>query len=156
MKRLQYKHIVGIVFVFGLFMDLLDLTITNVALPTLQSEFSTSTTTVEWVVTGYLLSLAVFIPVSGWAGDRFGTKRVFMFALTVFTFGSLMCALSWSIGALIFFRVLQGVGGGMMTPVGTAMLFRAYPPSERATASAVLSIPAVVAPASGPVVGGYL
>ncbi len=155
-KRLQYKHIVGIVFVFGLFMDLLDMTITNVALPTLKSEFSTSTTTVEWVVTGYLLSLAVFIPVSGWAGDRFGTKRVFMFALTVFTTASLLCSLSWSIGALICFRVLQGVGGGMLTPVGTAMLFRAYPPSERATASAVLSIPAAVAPATGPVLGGYL
>src|SRR2546423_13933263 len=123
MKNLQYKHIVGVVFVFGLFMDLLDMTITNVALPTLKSEFSTSTTTVEWVVTGYLLSLAVFIPVSGWAGDRFGTKRVFMFALTVFTLGSLLCALSWSAGSLIAFRVLQGVGGGMTTPSGTAMMF---------------------------------
>ena len=156
MKRIEYKYIVGVVFVFGLFMDLLDMTITNVALPTLKSDFSTSTTTIEWVVTGYLLSLAIFIPVSGWAGDRFGTKRVFMFALTVFTTSSLLCALSWNIETLIGFRVLQGVGGGMLTPVGTAMLYRAFPPAERATASAVLSIPAAVAPATGPVLGGYL
>ncbi|HYM14514.1 MAG TPA: MDR family MFS transporter [Dehalococcoidia bacterium] len=156
MKRIEYKYIVGIVFVFGLFMDLLDMTITNVALPRLAEDFHASTTTIEWVVTGYLVSLAIFIPLSGWAGDRFGTKRVFMFALTMFTLSSLACGLSQTIGQLIFFRVVQGVGGGMMTPVGTAMLFRAFPPAERATASALLSIPAVVAPASGPVLGGYL
>jgi EmrB/QacA subfamily drug resistance transporter len=156
LKRIEYKYLVGVVFVFGLFMDLLDMTITNVALPTLQTEFNARTTTIEWVVTGYLLSLAIFIPVSGWAGDRFGTKRVFMFALAVFTLASLLCALSWTIGALIAFRIMQGIGGGMLTPVGTAMLFRAFPPSERAKASAVLAIPAVVAPASGPVLGGYL
>ncbi len=156
LKRVEYKYLVGVVFVFGLFMDLLDMTITNVALPTLQHEFGAPTTTIEWVVTGYLLSLAIFIPVSGWAGDRFGTKRVFMFALSVFTLASLLCALSWNVGALITFRIMQGVGGGMLTPVGTAMLFRAFPPSERAKASAVLAIPAVVAPASGPVLGGYL
>ncbi len=155
-RKLEYKYIVGIIFVFGLFMDLLDMTITNVALPTLSRDFSASTTTIEWVVTGYLLSLAIFIPVSGWMGDRFGTKRVFMFALTVFTISSLMCGLAWNVGALISFRLLQGVGGGMLTPVGTAMLFRAFPPVERAKASALLTIPAVVAPASGPVLGGYL
>lgn len=155
-RRLEYKWIVGIVFVFGLFMDLLDMTITNVALPTFALDFRAGTTTIEWVVTGYLLSLAVFIPVSGWAGDRFGTKRTFMFALSVFVLGSLLSGLAWNIQSLIAFRVLQGVGGGMLTPVGTAMVFRAFPPAERAVASAVLLIPAVVAPASGPVLGGYL
>lgn len=153
---LEYKWIVGIVFVFGLFMDLLDMTITNVALPTLAKDFSTSTTTIEWVVTGYLLSLAVFIPLSGWAGDRFGTKRVFMFALTVFVAGSLLAGLAWNVQAMIGFRVLQGVGGGMLTPVGTTMVFRAFPPAERARASSILAIPAVVAPATGPLLGGYL
>ncbi len=156
MRKLEYKYIVGIVFVFGLFMDLLDITIVNVALPTLARDFNATTTTIEWVVTGYLVSLAVFIPVSGWAGDRFGTKRVFMFALAVFTSGSLACGLAWNIESLIGFRVLQGIGGGMLTPVGTTMLFRAFPPAERAKASALLAIPAVVAPASGPVLGGYL
>ncbi len=128
MSRLPYKWAVAAVFVFGLFMDLLDMTITNVALPTLAREFRAGTTTIEWVVTGYLLSLAVFIPVSGWAGDRFGTKRTFMFALGTFTLASLLCATVWSIQSLILFRVLQGVGGGMLTPVGTAMLFRSFPP----------------------------
>ncbi|MER3420225.1 MAG: MFS transporter [Chloroflexota bacterium] len=156
MSRLPYKWAVATVFVFGLFMDLLDMTITNVALPTLAREFRAGTTTIEWVVTGYLLSLAVFIPVSGWAGDRFGTKRTFMFALGTFTFASLLCSLAWNVESLIVFRVMQGVGGGMLTPVGTAMLFRAFPPEERARASAVLAIPTTVAPASGPVLGGYL
>jgi len=128
----------------------------NVALPTFAKDFDASTTTIEWVVTAYLLSLAVFIPVSGWAGDRFGTKRTFLFALSVFTLGSLLCAIAWDIESLIAFRVLQGVGGGMLTPVGTAMLFRAFPPAERAQAAALLAIPTAVAPATGPVLGGYL
>ncbi|MFN8558344.1 MAG: MDR family MFS transporter [Dehalococcoidia bacterium] len=156
MKRIEYKWLVALVFVFGLFMELLDMTITNVALPTLAREFNATTSGIEWVVTGYLLSLAVFIPISGWAGDRFGTKRTFMFALFVFTVSSTLCALAWSIESLIAFRALQGVGGGMLTPVGTTMLFRAFPPRERARASAVLVLPTVVAPASGPILGGYL
>jgi EmrB/QacA subfamily drug resistance transporter len=159
-SRLEYKWIVGIVFVFGLFMDLLDMTIVNVALPELARDLKVDpregASTIQWVVTGYLLSLAVFIPVSGWAGDRFGTKRIFMIALTLFTTGSLLCGVAWNIESLIGFRILQGVGGGILTPVGTAMLFRAFPPQERAKAAAILMIPMVVAPASGPVLGGYL
>jgi len=158
--RLEYKWIVGGVFVFGLFMELLDMTIVNVALPELARAFEldpeSAATDIQWVVTGYLLSLAVFIPVSGWLGDRFGTKRIFMTALFLFTSASLACGLAWSLESLIAFRVLQGVGGGMLTPVGTAMLYRAFPPHERAKASSILMIPMVVAPASGPVLGGYL
>ncbi len=156
MRALEYKWRVAIVFLFGIFMALLDQTIVNVALPTFAKEFAAPPTTIEWLVTGYLLSLAVFIPLSGWAGDRFGTKRTFMFALAMFILGSALCVVSWNIHALIAFRVFQGVGGGMLTPVGMAMLFRAFPPSERAQAGAVLAIPMVVAPASGPVLGGYL
>ena len=159
-SRLDYKWIVGIVFVFGLFMDLLDMTIVNVAIPELARDLNLDpqkgASTIQWVVTGYLLSLAVFIPVSGWAGDRFGTKRIFMIALFLFTSASLLCGLAWNIESLIAFRVLQGVGGGILTPVGTAMLFRAFPPEERAKGAAILMIPMVVAPASGPVLGGYL
>src|SRR5881396_2840245 len=131
-SRFQYKHLVAAVFVLGLFMDLLDTTITNVALPTLSRQFGAPATSIEWVVTAYLLSLAVFIPVSGWAGDRFGTKRTFLAALTLFTAGSVLSGLAWSIHSLVAFRVLQGVGGGLATPVGMAMLFRAFPPEERA------------------------
>jgi EmrB/QacA subfamily drug resistance transporter len=153
---LEYKWQVGIVFVLALFLDLLDISIVTVAIPTLAGEFGTETTTIEWVVTGYLLSLAVFIPFSGWLGDRFGTKRIFILALVIFLLGSLLSGLAWNIESLIAFRVLQGVGGGMITPVGYAMLWRAFPPAERAAASAVLAIPITIAPAMGPLIGGYL
>lgn len=154
--NLEYKWLVGIVYIMALFMDLLDMTVINVAVPTLAREFTASTTTIEWVVTGYLLSLALFIPISGWLGDRFGTKRVFISALTIFLSGSILCGLAWDVESLIAFRVLQGIGGGMLTPVGMTMLFRAFPPSERAAASAVLTVPITVAPALGPILGGYL
>ena len=156
MSTWPYKRIVAIAFVVGVFMDVLDVTIVNVALPTIGDRFGASATSLEWVVTGYLLSLAVWIPASGWVGDRIGTKRVFLFALAMFTLGSALCGLSWSIGALIAFRVVQGIGGGMLVPVGTAMLYRAYPPSERARASSVLTIPSVLGPALGPVLGGII
>ncbi len=155
-RSLEYKQIVAVAFVFGVFMDLLDTTIINVAVPSLQGHFGVGASRIEWVVTGYLCSLAVWIPASGWIGDRFGTKRTFMFALAMFTTSSALCGAAWSVNSLIGFRVLQGVGGGMLTPVGTAMLFRAYPPNERARASAVLAVPTVVAPALGPVLGGII
>ncbi len=161
LRSIEYKWIVAAVFVTGLFMDLLDTTIVNVALPTFAETFGkagqpASNENIEWVVTAYLLSLAVWIPASGWLGDRFGTKRIFMLALFLFTLGSVLCGEAQSLNQLILFRVLQGVGGGMLTPVGTAMLFRAFPPHERAKASAVLVIPVAIAPTIGPVLGGLL
>ncbi|HEY3365920.1 MAG TPA: MFS transporter [Symbiobacteriaceae bacterium] len=129
-------------------MDLLDMTIMNVALPTLARSFA-ATATVEWVVLGYLISLAIFIPVSGWAGDRFGTKRVFTLALAIFAASSLLGGFAWNIGSLIAFRVLQGIGGGMLTPVGTTMLFRAFPPEERQANPGRLDLPGFVLSASG-------
>lgn len=157
LKNVEYKYIVAIVGVFSIFMELLDTTIVNVAIPDLAREFEvTSATTIQWVITGYLISLAVFIPISGWAGDKFGTKRVFMFALTTFTAASLLCAIAWSIEALIAFRFLQGIGGGMLSPVAFTMVWRAFPNEERSKAAGIMVIPAAIAPASGPVVGGFL
>jgi EmrB/QacA subfamily drug resistance transporter len=157
MKRIEYKYIVAMLAVFAIFMELLDSTVVNVAVPTLQRDFHVRTaSTIQWVITGYLLSLAVFIPISGWAGDRFGTKRVFMFALSVFSGASLLCALAWNIESLIAFRILQGVGGGMLSPVAFSTLWRAFPPEERSKAAGIMVVPAAVAPASGPVVGGLL
>jgi EmrB/QacA subfamily drug resistance transporter len=153
---LEYKWIVAVVFVCGMFMDIMDTTIVFVATPALAREFNATQASIEWVVLGYLLSLAVWIPASGWIGDRFGTKKVFLFALAMFTLASALCGQAHSLHELIAFRVLQGVGGGMLTPVGTAMLFRAFPPVERAKASTVLIIPTVLAPAIGPIVGGWL
>jgi EmrB/QacA subfamily drug resistance transporter len=154
--RVPYRYLVAAAFVVALFMDVLDTTIVNVALPTLGRELRVGNDTLEWVVTGYLLSLAVFIPASGWIGDRFGTKRTFLFALGVFLLGSALCGLAWDPGSLIAFRILQGVGGGMLTPVGTAMVVRAFPPEQRARASAFIGVPAVLAPVLGPLLGGWL
>jgi EmrB/QacA subfamily drug resistance transporter len=107
-------------------------------------------------VLGYTLSLAVWIPASGWLGDRFGTKRVFLTALVFFVGGSALCGAAQSIGQLVTFRVLQGVGGGMLTPIGVAMMFRAFPPVERARAATIVLVPTLVAPALGPVLGGLI
>jgi EmrB/QacA subfamily drug resistance transporter len=156
LRRVDYKWLVAVAFVAGMFMDIMDTTIVNVALPTLGQNFDVGDGTFEWVITGYLLSLAIWIPASGWIGDRFGTKKTFLVALIVFTIGSALCGAAWNIQSLIAFRLLQGVGGGMVTPVGTSMLFRAFPPSERARASAVLTVPTAIAPALGPVLGGWL
>ena len=153
-RRTQYKYVVAIVYVTALFLDILDTTIVNVAIPALGEQFQSGAA--EWIVLGYTVSLAVWIPASGWLGDRFGTKRIFLFALASFTLGSLLCSMSTSMGQLILFRVLQGVGGGMLTPVGIAMLFRAFPPAERAKAAMIVMIPALCAPAAGPVLGGLL
>ena len=153
-RQVAYKWVVATVYVSALFLDILDTTIVNVALIKMGQDFRTDA--VEWVVLGYTLSLAVWIPTSGWLGDRFGTKKVFLVALAAFTFGSAACGFSQSIGQLIAFRVLQGVGGGMLTPVGIAMLFRAFPPAERAKASTVVMLPTLAAPALGPVLGGII
>jgi EmrB/QacA subfamily drug resistance transporter len=156
LRRVEYKWIVASVFVCGMFIDILDATIVNVALPTFEQEFDSSTAAIEWIVLGYLLSLAVWIPASGWIGDKVGTKKTFLAALALFTVASALCGQAQSLAELVAFRVLQGAGGGMLVPVGTAMLFRAFPPIERAKASTVLIIPTVVAPALGPVLGGWL
>lgn len=156
LRALDQRWVVAIVFVAAMFMSLLDTTIVTVALPTLANEFSVGTGEIEWVVVGYLLSLAVFMPASGWISDRFGAKRTFLAALALFTGASVLCGLAGSLPMLVAFRVLQGVGGGLLVPVGMAMLFRAFPPADRARASRVLLLPTAIAPASGPVLGGVL
>lgn len=156
LARIEQKWLIAIAFVLGLFMEILDMTVLNTALPTIGREFEVTQSTLQYALTGYLISLAVFIPASGWVADRFGSRNTFAFAIAVFTFASAMAGAATSMEMLIAARVLQGVGGGMLTPVGTAMLFRAFPPAERAKASAVLALPVMVAPALGPVLGGWL
>ncbi len=145
-----------VVYILAVFMTIMDGTMVNVALPKLAEEFGVPSTDIEWVAVGYLLSLAAMIPVAGWLGDRFGTRRVFISALTGFVVASVLCGLAQTLDQLVWLRVAQGVGGGLITPVGSAMLFRAYPMAERAKAAiGVLSV-AVIAPAIGPVLGGVL
>jgi EmrB/QacA subfamily drug resistance transporter len=151
-----YRTRVMTVYVLAVFMTVIDGTVVNVALPTLAREFDVPSTSIEWVAIGYLLSLAAVIPAAGWLGDRFGTKRMFAAALVLFTLASMLCGAAQSLEQLVAFRILQGLGGGLLTPIGSAMLFRAYPMKDRAKAAiGVLSV-AVTAPAIGPVLGGVL
>jgi EmrB/QacA subfamily drug resistance transporter len=150
------KVAVSVVFVAAMFMSIMDATIVNVALPTIGRDFRVTPTDVGTISIAFLVSLAVFIPASGWLGDRFGGKRILLSAIAVFTAASALCGTAQSLAQLVAYRVLQGVGGGMLAPVGLAMLFRAFPPRERVRASAILTVPTTFAPALGPVIGGLL
>jgi EmrB/QacA subfamily drug resistance transporter len=154
--RVSQKVAVSVVYVAAMFMTIMDATIVNVALPTIGRDFRVPSTSVAGVSVYFLVSLAVFISASGWLGDRFGGKRVLLTAVVVFTVASALCGMAGSLTELEVFRVLQGVGGGMMAPVGLAMLFRVFPPAERIRASSILTVPTTFAPALGPVIGGLL
>jgi EmrB/QacA subfamily drug resistance transporter len=153
---MNQKIAVGVVFVSAMFMNIMDITIVNVALPTIGRDFNIAPTAVDGVVIAYLVSLAVFIPASGWLGDRFGGKRVLLIAIVVFTLGSVLCGVAQNMTELVLFRVVQGAGGGMMAPVGMAMLYRVFPPAERVRAASIMTLGTTMAPAVGPVLGGFL
>ena len=154
--RISQKVAVGVVFVAVMFMSIMDVTIVNVALPSIGRTFDVAPTAVSAVSISYLVSLAVFIPASGWLGDRFGGKHVLLAAIVIFTVASALCGFAASMTQLVLFRILQGVGGGMLAPVGMAMLFRVFPPAERVRAASILTTPTALAPAIGPVLGGLL
>src|SRR6478735_8616867 len=155
-RSINQKYVVAVVYVCGMMMNSLDSTAVTVALPTLAREFNVDPTAIEAIVIGYLVSLAVFIPSSGWVGDRFGTKKTLLFALAVFTTASMLCGLAQSIDQLVLFRVLQGAGGGLLTPVGMAMLYRTFAPRERVRVGRILMFALIIGPASGPILGGLL
>ncbi len=152
--RVNQKLAVAIVATAATFMAVIDTTIVNVAIPTIGREFHVPPAQVDSVVIGFLVSLAVVMPASGWLGDRFGTKRVMLIATTVFTIASAMCGAAQSLSQLVVFRILQGAGGGMLMPIGMAMLFQTFPPAERIRVSNIMLIPSALGPALGPVVGG--
>ena len=154
--RINQKVAVSVVFVAAMFISIMDTSIVNVALPAIGRDFAISPTAVDGISISFLVSLAVFMPASGWLGDRFGGKRILMTAIAIFTSASALCGLASSLPELVAFRVLQGVGGGMLAPVGTAMLFRTFPPQERVRAASVIIIPTALAPAIAPVLGGLL
>ncbi|MGB2571256.1 DHA2 family efflux MFS transporter permease subunit [Micromonospora citrea] len=147
--------VAGVV-VLGAIMSILDVTVVSVALPTFQREFDATYAEVAWTMTAYTLALATVIPLSGWAADRFGTKRLYMVALALFTIGSGMCATADTIGQLIGFRVLQGLGGGMLMPLGMTIMTRAAGPHRIGRLMAVLGIPMLLGPIGGPILGGWL
>jgi EmrB/QacA subfamily drug resistance transporter len=153
---MSQKVAVGTVYVAAMFMSIMDATIVNVALPAIGRAFAAPPTAVASISIAYLVSLGAFIPASGWLGDRFGGKRVLLIATAVFTISSALCGLATSLPELVAFRVLQGAGGGMLAPVGLAMLFRVFPLEERIRAASILTVPTTLAPAAGPVLGGLL
>ncbi len=151
----RYPWIAMIVVLTGTFMVILDSTIVNVALPSIGTELR-GTAGIEWVVTAYLLAVGVAQLGTGWVSDRFGKKQTYTWSLLLFGLGSLLAALSPNLPTLIGFRVLQGLGGGAMMPVGLAMLYELFPPHRRGTALGIWGIAAMAAPAVGPVIGGWI
>ena len=147
--------IAGVV-VLGSIMSILDITVVGVALRTFQEEFDATTADVAWTMTGYTLALAMVIPLTGWAADRFGTKRLYMLALLLFTAGSVLCSTANSLELLVIYRVLQGLGGGMLMPLGMTILTRAAGPERVGRVMAVLGIPMLLGPIFGPILGGWL
>ncbi|WP_217597444.1 DHA2 family efflux MFS transporter permease subunit [Cohnella sp. GbtcB17] len=146
-----------IAIIVGIFMVILDGTAVNVALPQLMVEFNqNSLSLVQWTVTGYALAQAAVIPLAGWLSDRFGAKRVFLIAIGLFTIGSLLCAMSNSVEMLIAFRILQGLGGGVVSPIAMAFIYRLSPPGKVGQVMGMLGIPILLAPALGPVIAGWL
>jgi EmrB/QacA subfamily drug resistance transporter len=149
-------YLVAAVVIVGVIMSILDTTIVNVALEVLARELDADLNTIQWVSTGYLLALAVVIPLTGWMSERFGAKRIYMVSVALFGLGSALCGLAWSAESLIFFRVLQGAGGGMIMPVGMSMMAQAAGPHRVGRVMAVVGVPMLLGPIFGPVIGGLL
>jgi len=146
----------ALVVLLGAVMTILDTTIANVAVKTLGTEFKTSLSTIQWVLTAYTLALSMSIPITGWAVARFGAKNMWLLSLVVFISGSVLCGAAWSVGSLIGFRVLQGLGAGMIMPIGQTMLAQKAGPQRMGRVMAVIAVPAMLAPVLGPVIGGAL
>jgi EmrB/QacA subfamily drug resistance transporter len=148
--------VVCCVVILGMIMSILDTTIVNVALNTLSKDLHSPLSQVQWVITGYLLSLAAVIPVTGWAARRFGAKQVYMVSLVLFTAGSALCGLASSVTSLVIFRILQGAGGGMIMPVAMMIMAQVAGPQRMGRVMGFVSMPAMIAPILGPVVGGVI
>lgn len=156
MGGLSYKWVVMIIAIFGLFMVMLDLTIVNIAIPNLQADFGASLNDVDWVSTGYSLAEGIGIPLTPYFSALLGNKRFYLVLLALFTIGSALCGLAWSLSALTVFRILQGLAGAGMIPMSITLLYSEFPPEERGVAMGSLGVPLMVAPALGPTIGGYL
>jgi len=155
-RGLDYKWIVAMVVIIAVFMSILDQTIVNIAIPRLQTAFGADVHSVQWVLTAYILTLGVVTPTAAFFSDKLGIKRFYIISIIAFTAGSALCGLAWSLPILIFFRILQGIGGAALFPMSITLLFREFPPQERGIAMGFFGVPALLAPALGPTLGGYL
>ena len=151
-----YKWFVLANVMLGTFMAVLDSTIVNVSLPKIMSSFGVGLSTIQWVITAYMLAMAAMLPTSGWLADKFGYKRVYFYGLFLFTLGSLLCGLSNDETTLIMSRVIQGLGAGMIQPLGMAIITREFPPHQRGIALGFWAISAAASVSFGPIIGGYL
>lgn len=144
------------VLIIGTFMTILNASLINIALPKMMAVFGVSLDSIQWVVTAYTIALGAAIPLSGYLADVFGSKKLYIAALAIFTLGSLLCGLAWNNSSMIVFRIIQGIGGGVIGPVGNAMIFKTVPPEKLGLAMGLYGIAALAAPAIGPTVGGYI
>src|SRR5438552_7138353 len=154
--RFDPRWVPLIVTTLGSFMSIIDTNIVNIALPSVLKDFNSSLENGQLVVASYLMSLAVVIPLTGFLAERVGMKRLYMITLVLFTAGSMLCGLAWNVDSLIFFRLIQGLGGGMLQPLGMALVFTMITPLERPKFMALLGIPQLLAPMLGPSLGGYI
>ncbi len=154
--RMAYKWWVTIAVTLGMFMSIMDSTIVIVAIPQMQKAFGANIHDVQWVVTIYMLTQAAVIPTAPYLTARLGGKRAYVWTLGAFLVGSLLCGFAWNLPTLILFRFIQGIGGGILLPMVMTLLYEAFPPKERGTATSIMGIPLMIAPMLGPVLGGYL
>ncbi|OPA74609.1 MFS transporter [Paenibacillus selenitireducens] len=156
-QEFSLKAIIGplLAVIIGMIMVILDSTVVNVAIPKFVEDFNTGLSTIQWTITGYTLALSAVIPLAGWMVDRFGAKQVFLVTIALFTLGSLLCSLATTPEQLIVYRIIQGIGGGMVSPIGMAMVFRLAPPAKMGSIMGMLGVPMLLAPALGPVLSGY-
>lgn len=152
----RYMWLSLFVVIIGTFMAILDTSIVNIAIPKMMTVFGASTSEIQWVVTGYLLTMGIVIPLTGYLGDTYGYKRMYIFALSVFTLGSALSSLAWSTETMIGARVIQAIGGGMIMPVGMSMIYKTVPIEKRGMALGVWGISSMAAPAIGPTLSGYI
>ena len=156
MKRLPYKYCIAILIACVFFLDRMDLTIVNIILPTLSATLHTSFDSVSWVSTSFLLALAISIPISKWLGDRFGLKKIFLISIILFGLFSGLCATAHTIQTIVVFRFLQGIGGGLLLPIGATLLYKAFDPKEYASITSYIFLPTLIAPAIGPGLGALI
>jgi len=154
--KLSYKYLLALIYTVVVFLDRLDLTIVNITLPTVAKTFHVPVVSTDWVNLAFLLALAIAIPISTWLAERFGYKRIYILAMSLFGFGSTLCAFAPNLDTLIFLRFIHGLGGGLLIPVGATMIYRTYDRAEYASITSYIFLPALVAPAIGPFLGGLM
>ncbi len=154
--HLDYQWQALIVVIVGSFMVMLDTTVVNIALPRIITVFQADVHSSQYVLTGYMLALAIIMPATGYLTDTFGTKRIYLLSMLFFTLGSALCASAWNVPSLVLFRLLQGLGGGMMMPLGMTIIFKVVPPEQRGLVTGVFGLPLLLGPVIGPTLGGYL